>query len=82
MTGEVDEIHIIGGDLQKNLVGRTLMLPRPDVAQYFDDENLYYSGFEILLDGIRANEIHCIVAVGANGSRVLLRDSVCAELLG
>lgn len=81
VSGEVDEIYIVGGDLQNGLIGRTLILPRPDVAQYFDVNNLYYSGFEILLDGIKVNEINCVVAAGANGYQVLFSDSVCSELL-
>jgi hypothetical protein len=82
VSGEVDEIYIVGGDLQNSLIGRTLVLPRPDVAKYFNDDTLYYSGFEILLDGIKVNEINCVVAAGANGYQVLFSDSDCAELLG
>ena len=82
VSGEIDEIHIIGGDLQSNLVSRTLVLPRPDVSQYFDDDKLYFSGFEIALDAIKVNEVNCVVASGVNGYEVLFSDSVCAELLG
>jgi hypothetical protein len=81
VSGEVDEVYIIGGDLQNSLIGRTLILPRPDVAQKLDDNTLYYSGFEFLLDGIKVNEINCVVAAGANGYQVLFSDSVCSELL-
>jgi len=81
VSGEVDEVFIIGGDLQNSLIGRTLILSRPDVAQYFDENDLYYSGFSILLDGIRVNEINCVVAAGTNGYQVLFSDSLCAELL-
>ena len=82
VSGEIDEIYVIGGDLQSNLVSRNLVLPRPDVSQYFDDGTLDFSGFEIVLDGIRVNEVNCVVAAGANGYQVLFSDSVCAELLG
>ena len=82
VSGEIDEIYVIGGDLQTNLVSRNLVLPRPDVSQYFDNEKLYFSGFEIVLDGIRVNEVNCVVAAGVNGYQVLFSDSLCAELLG
>jgi hypothetical protein len=82
VSGEVDEVFIIGGDLQNSLIGRTLILPSPDVAQKLGDDNLYYSGFEIILDGIKVNEINCVVAAGANGYQVLFSDSLCADLLG
>ena len=81
VSGEVDEVYIIGGDLQNSLVGRTLILPRPDVVQKLDDNTLYHSGFVILLDGIKVNEINCVVAAGANGYQVLFSDSACSELL-
>jgi hypothetical protein len=82
VSGEIDEVYVIGGDLQSNLVSRNLVLPRPDVAQYFDNEALYFSGFEISLDGIKVNEVNCVVIAGANGYQVLFSDSVCSELLG
>ena len=78
VSGEVDEIYIVGGGLQNSLVTRTLILPRPDVAQYFDDDTFYYSGFEILLDGIEVNEINCVVAAGPNGYQVMFGDSECS----
>ena len=81
-SAEVDEVFIIGGDLQDSLIGRTLILPSPEVAQKLGDNNLYYSGFEIILDGIKVNEINCVVAAGANGYQVLFSDSLCADLLG
>jgi len=82
ISGEIDEIYLIGGDLQSGLVSRTLVLPRPDVAQYFDNDKLHFSGFEIVLDGMRVNEVNCVIAAGANGYQVLFSDSLCAELLG
>lgn len=82
VSAEVDEVFIIGGDLQDSLIGRTLILPSPEVAQKLGDNNLYYSGFEIILDGIKVNEINCVVAAGANGYQVLFSDSLCADLLG
>jgi hypothetical protein len=82
VSREIDEIYVIGGDLQSNLVSRILVLPRPDVAQYFDNDTLHFSGFEIVLDGIRLNEVNCVVAAGASGYQVLFSDSLCAELLG
>ena len=81
VSGEIDEIYVMGGDLQSNLVGRTLVIPRPDIVQYLKNDDLYFSGFEISLDGIKVNEVNCVVIAGANGYQVLFSDSVCAELL-
>lgn len=82
VSDQIDEIYVIGGDLQNGLVSRTLVLPRLDVSQYFADDKLYFSGFEISLEGIKVNEVNCVVAAGANGYQVLFSDSLCAELLG
>jgi len=57
ISNEIDEMYLVGGDLQDGLLTRTVIFPRPDVDEYFNDGSRRFGGFRILLDGIRVDEI-------------------------
>jgi hypothetical protein len=81
ISNEIDEMYLVGGDLQDGLLTRTVIFPRPDVDEYFNDGSRRFGGFRILLDGIRVDEVNCVVVAGKFGYSVLYSDAACVELL-